>query len=228
MKHSIDEWLGYKDMMVRIASDYHKKYPMVDIDDFQQEMYLWFVTHPKKFKEWSALDEKDSSKLIAKSLRNQCLKHGEREKAKSSGYHITDVYYYDPTVVEAYLPSIISESYEMPAKLKELAGTSKSKGEISDGMNWLALRSDIARGYYKLSEAQQNILRLRFSDESAEYSKLADEMGTTTEGARMKVQRALASLIRKIGGRRPFNDKDTAQESTSGETSGDTDVESED
>jgi len=211
----MDIWLPYKDMMIRIASDYHKKYPMVDVDDFQQEMYLWFVSHPRKFKEWTTLEQKDSDKLIAKSLRNQCLKFGEREKARSQGYDLSDLYYYDISVVEAFMPSIITESYEMPAKIKDLGNQVKS-GEISDGMNWLALRSDIAKGYYKLSEAKQNILITRFANEQADWSVLGQEWGTSADGARMKVQRALASILQNLGGWKPYNDLDT-QEDTSSE-----------
>jgi hypothetical protein len=213
MKHNIDQWLEYKEMMLRIASEYKKKYPMVEIDDLQQEMYLWFVTHPKKFKEWSTLEEKDKDKLIAKSLRNQCLKYSEKEKAKVLGYDMTDLYYYDVSVIEAFLPSIIVESYEMPSKIKDL-NLKFSNGEISDGMNWLALRSDIAKGYYKLSEAKQNILRLRFMNEQAEWSDVAEEMGTTADGARMKVQRALASIVQNLGGWRAYHDQDTQEETS--------------
>ena len=186
---------------------------MVEIDDLQQEMYLWFVTHPKKFKEWSTLEEKDKDKLIAKSLRNQCLKYSEKEKAKVLGYDMTDLYYYDVSVIEAFLPSIIVESYEMPSKIKDL-NLKFSNGEISDGMNWLALRSDIAKGYYKLSEAKQNILRLRFMNEQAEWSDVAEEMGTTADGARMKVQRALASIVQNLGGWRAYHDQDTQEETS--------------
>ena len=213
MKHNIDQWLEYKDMMTQIASEYKKKYPMVEHDDLTQEMYLWFVTHPKKFKEWATHEEKDKNKLIAKSLRNQCLKYCEKEKARSQGYDLTDLYYYDVSVVEAFLPSIIVESYEMPTKIKDL-NLKFSNGEINDGMNWLALRSDIAKGYYKLSEAKQNILRLRYMNEQAEWSELAENMGTSTDGARMKVQRALASIVQNLGGWRAYHDQDTQEETS--------------
>ena len=213
MKHSINQWLQYKDMMQRIATEYHRKYPMVDIDDFQQEMYLWFVTHPKKFKEWMAMDEKDSVKLIARSLRNQCLKYGEREKARTAGYAVSDVHYYDPAIVEAFLPTIIAESYEMPAKLKDLSGI-RNNSDISDGMNWLAMRSDIAKGYYKLPPSRQALLRIRYSDEDADWSTVAEAIGTTPDGARMKIQRAIISLIQNIGGKRPYHDEDIIEEST--------------
>lgn len=209
MKHSIDAWLPYKEMMQRIAAEYFKKYPYVTQDDLQQEMYLWFVSHPRKFKEWSAMEQKDADKLIAKSLRNQCLKYCEKEKARVQGYELSDVYYYDVAVIEAFLPSIIAESYEMPAKIKDLGSQGKTKStEISDGMNWLALRSDIAKGYYKLPEFKQNILRLRYSRENADWNELSSELKTTPDGARMKVQRILVNLIHNLGGYRPYYDSD--------------------
>jgi DNA-directed RNA polymerase specialized sigma24 family protein len=213
VKYSIDDWLPYKEMMQKIASDYQRRYPMVEVDDLHQEMYLWFVSHPRKFKEWMGMEQKDSDKLIAKSLRNQCLKYCEREKARVSGYDVHDLYYYDISVVEAFLPSIISESYEMPTKIKDLGNQVKS-GEISDGMNWLALRADIAKAYYSLPEGKQHILSVRFEDEGSEWNKVAEELGTTADGARMKVQRALGSLVQHLGGWRPYNDQDT-QEATS-------------
>ena len=159
------------------------------------------------------MEQKDSDKLIAKSLRNQCLKYCEREKARVVGYDVHDLYYYDISVVEAFLPSIITESYEMPSKIKDLGNQVKS-GEISDGMNWLALRADIAKAYYSLPEAKQHVLSVRFEDEGAEWTKVAEELGTTPDGARMKVQRALGSLVQHLGGWRPYNDQDT-QEATS-------------
>jgi hypothetical protein len=184
---------------------------MVERDDIGQELWVWFVGHSRKYKEWSELKQKDRDKLIAKSLRNAALKFCEREKAKKIGYDMSDLYYYDTSVIEAFLPSIIGESYEIPTKIKDLGSIVKTS-EISDGNNWLSLRSDIASGYYKLSEAKQNILRLRFSVEQPDWSSLAKEMDSTPDGARMKVQRAISSLIKHLGGWRPQADEDTRVE----------------
>jgi hypothetical protein len=111
---------------------------MVETEDIQQVLWLWFITHPIKMAEWSALDIKDREKLIAKSLRNAAIKFCEREKARTVGYEFLDLYYYDATVIEAFLPSIISESYEIPTKIKDLNYKfSKAEGS-SDGNNWLS------------------------------------------------------------------------------------------
>ena len=200
----------YELLVAALANEYSRRYPMIERPDIAQTLWLWFVTHPAKYKEWSALELKDKEKLIAKSLRNAALKYCEKEKAKTIGYEFIDLYYYDASVIEAFLPSIISESYEIPTKIKDL-NFKPTKGETTDGNNWLVLRSDIATGFYRLSEAKQNILRIRFTTESYEWSDIGKELDTTPDGARMKVQRAIASVIRNLGGWKPQMDEDTSE-----------------
>ena len=159
------------------------------------------------FKENVELKQKDKDKLIARSLRNAAITYCEYEKSKKIGYDMSDLYYYNPSVVEAFLPSIISESYEIPTKIQDL-NFKFGKGDATDGNNWLSLRSDIATAYYKLTEAKQNVLRLRFSIDSPDWSLLAYDMQSTPDGARMKVQRAISSLIKNLGGWRPQSNED--------------------
>ena len=198
----------YDSVVASLAVEYHRRYPMVDALDIQQMLWLWFVTHPTKYAEWSTLDQKDKDKLIAKSLRNAAVKYCEKEKAKTVGYELLDLYYYDATVIEAFLPSIISESYEIPVKIKDLNFKFSKAEPSNDGNNWLVLRSDIANAFFKLTEAKQNILRIRFSIDNPDWTVLAKDMATSPDGARMKVQRAINSLIRNLGGFRPYQDED--------------------
>jgi len=200
----------YNNLVQTLATEYARKYTMVERNDIAQELWVWFVAHPRKYKEWSELKEKDQDKLIAKSLRNAALKFCEKEKAKKIGYDMSDLYYYDTSVIEVFLPSIIGDSYEIPTKIKDLGGTVKTS-EISDGNNWLSLRSDILSAYNKLSKAKQNTLRLRFSIEQPDWALLAKEMDSTPDGARMKVQRAINSLIKNLGGWRTYNEPDVTE-----------------
>jgi hypothetical protein len=199
----------YDALVASLAVEYHRRYPMLEVLDIQQVLWLWFLTHSRKYAEWSKLDQKDKDKLIAKSLRNAALKFCEKEKAKTVGYELIDVYYYDSTVIEAFLPSIISETYEMPSKIKDLNFKFNKSEPSNDGNNWLVLRSDIAAAFYQLSEAKQNILRIKFSTENSDWTEIGKELKTTPDGARMKVQRAINSLIRNLGGWRPFTDNDS-------------------
>lgn len=186
---------------------------MLDPDDIRQTLWMWFVTHPVKYKEWSKLPAKDKEKLIAKSLRNAAITYCEKEKSQKSGYDLLDLYYYDSSVIEAFLPSIISGSYEIPSKIKDL-NFKFGKGEVTDGNNWLVLRSDIEKAYNQLAEAKQNILRLRFSMENCEWNELGKELNTSADGARMRVTRAVNSVIRNLGGWRTYVDMDTTDSQT--------------
>jgi hypothetical protein len=198
----------YDALVASLAVEYHRRYPMLDVLDIQQTLWLWFLTHPRKYAEWSALEQKDKDKLIAKSLRNAAITYCEKEKAKSIGYEIGDLYYYDATVIEAFLPSIVAESYEIPSKIKDLNYKFNKSEPSNDGKNWLVLRSDIATAFYRLTEAKQNVLRVRFSTNENEWALIAGDLNTTPNGARMKVQRAVNSLIRNLGGWRPYTDED--------------------
>jgi hypothetical protein len=207
----------YNDLVQTLSSEYTRKYNMLERDDIAQELWVWFVGHPRKYKEWSELESKDKDKLIAKSLRNAALKYCEREKAKKSGYDSSDLYYYDVSVVEAFLPSIIAGTYSIPISIQDLNAKFGS-GNVSDGNNWLSLRSDISKAFEKLSDAKQNILRLRFSIDSPDWSLLAKDMESTPDGARMKVQRAMNSLVKNLGGWRPYNEPDTVESESQSES----------
>jgi len=208
----------YDTLVASLAVEYHRKYPMVEALDIQQIIWLWFITHTAKYEEWSQLDRKDKDKLIAKSLRNAAVKFCEKEKAKTVGYELLDLYYYDSSVVEAFLPSIIAESYEIPTKIKDLNYKFNKSEPSNDGNNWLVLRSDIANAFFKLTEAKQNVLRVRFSTDNSEWGLIAKDLKTTVDGARMKVQRAINSLIRNLGGWRPYPDDEVQQADESDES----------
>jgi RNA polymerase sigma factor (sigma-70 family) len=202
-------WVQEYDLLVStLAMEYSRKYSVVETADIKQILWMWFVTHPNKYTEWSKLPPKDKEKLIAKSLRNAAITYCEKEKARKFGYDMVDLYYYDPSVIEAFLPSIISNSYEIPSKIQDLNFKFGKSGEVTDGNNWLVLRSDIEKAYNKLPEAKQNILRLKFSVENCEWTELGKELNTSADGARMRVSRAINSLIRILGGWRTYTDTD--------------------
>ena len=94
-------------IVISVSAEYHKKYNMVELEDIKQSLYEWFVSHPRKLTEWEAVGEKDAKNLLYRSLRNQALDYCQLWKAKSIGYETSDLFYYEPTMVEALLPSIL-------------------------------------------------------------------------------------------------------------------------
>ena len=205
----------YDNLVASIAYEFSKKYHMVDASDIRQELWVWFLEHPNKVRVWESLDGKQSTKLIARSLRNAAKDFCQREKAKTTGYHVSDNYYYEREVVEQLLPAILRNDLQAPI-LKDL-GFTKNKKVASEGGNWFAMMADIERGIARLTQEQQTVIYLRFGD-GCDLKTFAKELGISEDAARMRVNRALNNLLNFLGGRKPIKERDYTEEEVNGRT----------
>ena len=201
---SIKKW-DY--IVTAVASDYHRKFSMVEREDIKQSLYQWFAEHPNKLKDWEAIGEKDAKNLIYRSLRNQALDYCQRWKAKSLGYDLSDLHYYDSEIVEALLPPVLRGEYGVTHKLN-LGFTGKPSAP-AEGGNLTIMMLEIDAGYWKLNKEDRNIISLRFA-ENLDFGEMANilELGTDS-AARMRLKRSISRLINKIGGYKPYRDVDT-------------------
>lgn len=193
-------------IVVAVASEYHKKFSMVELDDIKQSLYQWFPEHPNKIKEWEAIGEKDAKNLIYRSLRNQALDYCQKWKAKSVGYDTADLYYYDPTIVEAILPAVLRGEIGVTHKLN-LGGPSRPSAP-SEGGNLTVIMLEVDSAYWKLSKDDKKILFFRHA-ESLDFKEIANLLELFSEDtARMRHKRAIKRLVNKMGGFKPYNDED--------------------
>ena len=199
-------------VVIAVASEYHKKYDMVELDDIKQELYGWFLEHPKKLDEWEAIGKKDAKNLLYRSLRNQALDYCQKWKAKSIGYEVSDLFYYEPEMVEALLPSVLREEFTVMPVLN--LGKTGRPPAPSEGGNLMAMMVEINDAYFKLSTEDKTVLFYKYA-ESLDYAAIASEMKLGSEdAARMRHNRAIKKLIVRIGGFKPYLDKDVANENT--------------
>ena len=210
--NSIEKW-DY--IVTAVASDYHRKFSMVEREDIKQSLYQWFAEHPNKLKDWEAIGEKDAKNLIYRSLRNQALDYCQRWKAKSVGYDLSDLHYYDSEIIEALLPPVLRGEYGVTHKLN-LGFTGKPSAP-AEGGNLTIMMLEIDSGYWKLNKEDRNIISLRFA-ENLDFGEIANilELGTDS-AARMRLKRSISRLINKIGGYKPFRDIDSPDKNESEE-----------
>ena len=199
----------YENMVGAIAYEYSRKYHMCDVQDIRQELWVWFLEHPRKVQTWEELDNKQSVKLIARSLRNAAKDYCQYEKARAVGYKVEDNYYYDREVVELLLPAVLRRDLNAPA-MTEL-GFTKAKKVASEGGNWFAMMADIDRALSRLTQEQLTIIYLRFGD-GCDNVTLSKELGITEDASRMRVNRAVNNLLNFLGGTRPRKERDYTEE----------------
>ena len=199
-------------IVVAVASEYHRKYDMVELEDIKQSLYKWFLEHPNKLNEWEAIGEKDAKNLIYRCLRNDALDYCLEWKAKSVGYETSDVFFYESDIIEALLPSVLRGEFGVSHKLN-LVGPSKPPAP-AEGCNMMVMMIEIDKAYRKLSTEDRTVLFYRYA-ESMDYGDIATEMNLGSEdAARMRHNRAIKKLITRIGGFRPWLDKDFDKNTT--------------
>lgn len=197
----VDKWSS---LVAHVSSMLSRRYQMIERSDIEQEIWLWFLTHEEKLAEWAKLDNKSEIKLVSKSTQRAGLKFCEKEKARVVGYDLADLHYYDKATVEMFLPYILSDDYQIPPELTPTNLDSRVTKDPSEGNGWLAMWSDISKGFDLLGEDHQNILRQRFLNESITYREVGLKFGISEEAARKRVDRAITTLINKIGGQSPW------------------------
>jgi len=199
-------------IVTAVASEYHRKYDMVELEDIKQSLYKWFLEHPNKLDEWEAIGEKDAKNLIYRSLRNDALDYCLEWKAKSTGYETSDIFFYEADIIEALLPSVLRGEFGVSHKLN-LVGPSKPPAP-AEGGNMMVMMIEIDKAYRKLSTEDRTVLFYRYA-ESMDYGDVATEMNLGSEdAARMRHNRAVKKLITRIGGFRPWSDKDSSDKVT--------------
>jgi DNA-directed RNA polymerase specialized sigma24 family protein len=193
-------------IVVHVASEYHKKYEMVELEDIKQALYEWFPMHANNLSDWEELDKKDAKNLIYRSLRNRAIDYCQYWKAKSIGYDVSDLYYYEPDLVEALLPPVLRGEWGVTHKLN--LGRPGRPSAPSEGGNLQAMMVEVDNAYRKLNDQDKRLLFLRYA-ESMEFADIATELdGNSSDAVRMRATRAVRKLINKIGGFRPYQDVD--------------------
>ena len=197
-------------IVTAVASEYRRKFDMIELEDIRQSLYQWFAEHPNKLKEWEAIGEKDAKNLIYRSLRNQALDYCQKWKAKSVGYDVGDLHYYESEIVEALLPSVLRGDFAITHKLN--LGRPGKPSAPAEGGNLMIMMLEIDSAYWKIGKDDRKILFLRYA-ESLDFGEIANylELGTDS-AARMRNKRAIRRLINKIGGNKPYNDIDVVTE----------------
>lgn len=204
-----------------VADEYSKKYTMVAREDIKQSLYEWFVSHPKKLTEWEGFSKKSTQNLLYRSLRNQALDYCQHWKAKSLGYETSDLFFYEPDVVEALLPAVLrGDVTEAPVLNLGMPGKPSAPAE---GGNMMAMMAEIKSAYLKLNTEDKHILYHKYAN-SLSYAGIAEELALPSDdAARMRHNRAIKKLITRLGGFRSFLDKDEASQEGQDETHKDED-----
>ena len=198
----------YNEMVKQIGSEFKRKYQMVERQDIEQELWLWFAEHPNKIEEWLALpDQKDRDKLFARSLRNSALDYCIKEKAHKAGYSAEDNFWYNKQFIKLMIPAVLSDDW---TKLNNtLSNMGRGSQVLAESGNFMAFSSDIKVAFEKLNERERSLVKLFYGEQidGAELHERIDS-SKSQKAVMMEANRAVNKMVRILGGNPPVKDED--------------------
>lgn len=190
----------YEHMVRRIATDYAKRYRMIDRDDIVQECWLWFLEHPNKVHDWMQMDTKDGDKMFARSIRNAASRYCVNEKARIEGYHVDDLFWYSKDFIKDLLPAVLSEDWKRVVDGGAGGATPKPPSESGD---WMAYAADVRRAYEALDEEDRMLVDLFYVQDVHGQVLMEASERPSIRAAEMAANRAVGRMVKFLGGDRP-------------------------
>jgi hypothetical protein len=86
-------------------------------------------------------------------------------------------------------------------------GYSNTKKVLSEGNNWLAMCADVDKALKKMSLEQWDVLYTRYCN-GLEITKMGEELNISQDAVRMRINRAMNTLLNILGGNRPRKERD--------------------
>ncbi|HET6917252.1 MAG TPA: hypothetical protein VFH56_14255 [Acidimicrobiales bacterium] len=201
-------WEDYEPLSAAIAAEYARKFRRYGAEtaDVWQELRLWLASHPGKLAEWEALeDEKATTKMVARTLRNHASLCCQELKAQVLGYSLRDLVWYARGELSVLLDHMFDqESWSNPP---EQDGEKRRGGDPATGNNWLATLSDVSRAFDQLKDADRDLLYLYHRDGKTNVD-LARRRGVSEQAQSRMHHRALGRLLDLLGGEKPRNTHD--------------------
>jgi hypothetical protein len=173
---------------------------LVTTDDMYQHLSLWALEHWHKIEQWQ--QEESLKYKLRKTFFNEAQKYVAKERQRTSRSPMSDTFYYSHEVLHELLRDVWThEGWSDTPDLSNEFVTRSTKP--SEGGNRMALLSDVMAGLEKLSEADRELLKMRYHAGGMELGAMAEAYGTTEEAMRKRVKRALTKLQDRLGGEQP-------------------------
>jgi len=139
---------------------------------------------------------------LRKTFFNEAQKYVAKERQRYSRSPMSDTFYYSHEVLHELLRDVWT--HEGWSDTPDLSNEFVSKSsKPSEGGNRMALLSDVMAGLEKLSEADRELLKMRYHEGGMELGAMAESYNITEEAMRKRVKRALTKLQDRLGGEQP-------------------------
>lgn len=176
----------------------------VEREDMQQIAWLWVFEHDSKVNTWlnedAETETSDGSKMLYRSIFNECCNFGEDTKAAVVGYQREDLKYFHRNELGTLLDAMFDQQAWTEPPVNEDGG--RKSTIAGEGGNWITTLADVSRAFALLGEADK-ILLAKFHLLGSANKELAEEYGVAESTMSDMHRSSLRRLEQQLGGRPP-------------------------
>lgn len=175
----------------------------VQLHEVENEMVLWWLTHQDdaaRYLDEDVYDRKEGERILTRCLRRAGSSYARAQRAVQLGYEPEDEVFYNREMVREFLPCLFGQDGTRESR-PEVSSTTPHRPDSSQSMNFETTIADVASAFSKLSKPQQRLLMLYGSGHS--MAEIGATVSVSADAAKARVERALDSLVRRLGGTNP-------------------------
>ena len=200
------------DIAPSVAQTIYNRYKaFVDLDDVKQECIKWALSRAvylnEQLSEPEIKQRQHNEQRVGWQMFRAAERYARKEKSIRSGYHISDESYYETANLAQLLPYVIASVIDgtVLEQAQEMIRDGRPKGSSSpaEGGNLLANLIDIKKGFLKLDQEDQAILRMRHH-ESFTLQQIAQVLECAISTADRRCAQSLRRLQDNLGGVSPW------------------------
>lgn len=189
----------------------HKSYPLVPVEDFEQEMWAKALKYRAGFEE--LLEANDLGKARKRlreagfKLVNEDERYRRAIKAANAGYRAIDEQFYTTGILKVLLPYYLDGGIsDRPPQGREQPKVTGSSG----ASDYLAMMLDLDLAWWKIKAYHRDILSRYFNPPARpsgykNHEEIAGALGVPPRALEGRVYRGLRALERQLGGANPWN-----------------------
>jgi hypothetical protein len=181
----------------------------VDFNDLIQECFVWLLENYRKVEGWrDEYSDKHAERMLVRSLKNACERYARKEKAEFDGYSVDDEFHYSLPVV-ANMLRLYFDPDRFATPSISLGQHVSGGAPASEGGNLMTMVADVGRVYEQMPMHDRVLLHSVYAggDPKDNIQALAEEWGTSWDGANGRVRRVVGRLREKLGGPNPWNEE---------------------
>lgn len=179
----------------------HRGY--MEMDDLQQEGYLWVAEHPDIVTEWSMDGSREALGKLTFSLYRHMHQATMKERYRRTGSEPGDHFRYPISVIAELLPEVLDGPDAIDSSPSDLNGLIRANKPLSERGDRVAMVIDVAVGFDALSDEDKYLLREKYGNGGVTDEVLGIATDTPTRTVNYHVTRALRRIADQLGGE-PF------------------------